>query len=158
MRDYDLCYLELSQVARLIHARDVSIEEVTAAVMNRIQDLNSVLNCFVTVLKGKALEDASSLQAELRAGAYRGPLHGIPVSLKDNVLTRGIRTTGGSPILKEWIPDRDADVVAALRSAGAIIVGKTNLQQYAYGAPHPAFGDVHNPHRFEMTCGGSSTG
>jgi aspartyl-tRNA(Asn)/glutamyl-tRNA(Gln) amidotransferase subunit A len=158
MRGDDLCYLELAEVAKLIQSNELSIEEVTIAVLDRIDALNPVLNCFITVLRDSAMASATALQAELRSGQRRGPLHGIPISLKDNILTKGIRTTAGSPILKYWIPDRDADVVTQLRSAGAIVVGKTNMQQYAYGAPHPEFGEVRNPHRLEMTCGGSSTG
>lgn len=158
VRDEDLCYLELAAVAHLIQSQDVSVAEVVGAVLNRIDELNPVLNCYVTVLRGASLASAAVLQSELRTGNYRGPLHGVPISLKDNVLTEGILTTAGSPILKDWIPDRDAEVVTTLRASGAIVIGKTNMQQYAYGAAHPTFGDVRNPHRLEMTCGGSSSG
>jgi len=154
----DLCFLELSEVSQLIRSQAVSAEEVTAAVLRRIDELNPSLNCYITVLHQAAMESAANLQRELRRGGWRGLLHGVPVSVKDNILTAGIRTTAGSPLLKEWTPDRNAEVVQRLGSAGAVLIGKTNLMQYAYAAAHPLFGEPRNPHRLEMTCGGSSSG
>jgi aspartyl-tRNA(Asn)/glutamyl-tRNA(Gln) amidotransferase subunit A len=154
----DLCYLSLAELATLIEGQEVSIEEVVGAVLGRIARENPSLNCFITVLQDQATSSARERQAELRRSEARGPLHGVPVSVKDNLMTAGIRTTVGSPTLSDWVPDRDADVVDALRRGGAVLVGKTNLQQFAYGAAHPDFGEPRNPHNLELTCGGSSSG
>ena len=154
----ELGYMSLASVCELIERRQVAVREVVGAVLERIAEQNPSLNCYITVLQEEATRSAHELDEEVQHGHWRGPLHGIPVSAKDNLQTAGIRTTAGSPTRADWVPDRDADVVAALRRAGAVLVGKTNLQQFAYGASHPDFGEPRNPHNLDMTCGGSSSG
>lgn len=149
---------DLAEVSRLILAREISIPEVVAATLERVEEENENLNCFITVLAEDAMASAEQLQRELVATGARSAVHGIPVSLKDNLMTAGVRTTVGSPQLRDWVPDRDAAIVSELRQRGAVILGKTNLQQYAYGAPHPDFGEPRNPCDPDVTCGGSSSG
>ncbi len=132
----------------------------------RIEQLNPKLNAYITVTAELALAQAKTAESELfaprgRKGHHdRGPLHGIPVSLKDNIYTKGIRTTGGSRILKDFIPRHDAEVVVLLKEAGAVILGKTNMHEFAYGVTsnNPHFGPVHNPYDLARIPGGSSGG
>jgi aspartyl-tRNA(Asn)/glutamyl-tRNA(Gln) amidotransferase subunit A len=154
----DLCVQPLSAVSDLIRNRDVSPVEVTDAVLDRIGRLGPELNCYITVAAGEARRRAQELEELLRAGTYLGPLHGIPVSLKDNIPVAGVRTTAGSPILADWIPDANATVVNRLRESGAVIIAKANLYEFAYGAPHQLFGPTRNPWDLERSCGGSSSG
>src|SRR5215208_6218404 len=118
----DLCDLPLLDVAEKIRTRQVSPVEFTERVLARIGALDDTLNAFVTVLSEQVRHDAREAEGEILAGRYRGPLHGIPVSIKDLFATKGIRTTGGSRVLASHVPDQDATVVERLRSAGAIIV------------------------------------
>src|SRR5688572_1903819 len=154
----DLCFRPLIEVADLIRRREVSPVEVVHAVLGRIERLNPKLNCYITVLADEARRRAEGLEGALAAGKYLGPLHGIPVSLKDNIATAGVRTTAGSPILADWVPTTNATVVNRLETAGAVLVGKTNLYEFAYGAPHPRFGPTRNPWNLERSCSGSSSG
>ena len=126
----------------------------------RIDRLNPELVAYVTVAREEALSDARAAEAEIRAGRYRGPLHGIPLSIKDNIATRGIRTTAGSKVLEDCVPDFDATVVARLREAGAVILGKTNMHEWANGGTtiNPFYGTTRNPWDTERIAGGSSGG
>jgi aspartyl-tRNA(Asn)/glutamyl-tRNA(Gln) amidotransferase subunit A len=119
-----------------------------------------LLNAYVTVTEEQALADAKVAEKEIRRGKYRSPLHGIPVSIKDNIATKGVRTTAGSKILSEWTPDHDATVVAKLKQAGAIILGKTNMHEWASGGTtiNPYYGTTHNPWDLARIPGGSSGG
>jgi aspartyl-tRNA(Asn)/glutamyl-tRNA(Gln) amidotransferase subunit A len=154
----DLWQKDISEVSELIASGAVAIPEIVAATLGRIEEENNRLNCFITLLADEAIASAEQLQKELGATGPRSALHGIPISLKDNLMTAGVRTTVGSPLHRDWIPDRDAASVSGLRQRGAVILGKTNLQQYAYGAPHPEFGEPRNPYQPDITCGGSSSG
>ena len=151
----------IAQAAQLIRQRELSPVELTASVLERIDRLNSRLNAYITVLPDQATQAARDAEEEIGAGRYRGPLHGIPISLKDLYATKGVRTTAGSKILAEWVPDFDATVVARLKDAGAIIVGKAHTAEFATGSfswlSHH-FGLARNPWNPEHSCGGSSTG
>ena len=126
----------------------------------RIEHLNSNINAFLTVTAELALQDARRAERELLRGHRRGPLHGIPIALKDNICTRGIPATAGSAILRDFVPAEDATVVRRLRRAGAVLLGKTNMHEFAYGisSENPHFGAVHNPWALERISGGSSGG
>ena len=139
--------------------------ELTRFLLERIAKINPALNAYLTVCGEAALQQASVAEAELFARTRgkkrdRGALHGIPISLKDNIYTKEIRTTGGSKILKEFVPLHDAPVVAALKHSGAVILGKTNMHEFAYGVTteNPHFGPTRNPWDLERIPGGSSGG
>jgi aspartyl-tRNA(Asn)/glutamyl-tRNA(Gln) amidotransferase subunit A len=140
--------------------------ELTRLLLDRIEGLNPRLNAYITVCAEPALKMAAQAEAELSVGKKkktrrdRGPLHGIPISLKDNIYTKDIRTTAGSKILKEFLPLHDAPVVTALKKAGVVIVGKTNLHEFAYGVTteNPHFGSTRNPWDLQRIAGGSSGG
>jgi aspartyl-tRNA(Asn)/glutamyl-tRNA(Gln) amidotransferase subunit A len=154
----DLCDLPLLDVAAKIRARQISPVDVTKSVLARIDALDATFNAFVTVLTEQALDDARDAEREILAGHYRGPLHGISVSLKDLFATEGVRTTAGSRVLADHIPDHDATVVERLRMAGAIVVGKTNMLEFAYAAVHPDYGPTRNPWDPARSSSGSSSG
>ena len=130
------------------------------AFLNRSERLNKEVNAFITILKDEALESAHRADEEIRAGQYRGPLHGIPFALKDLFFTHGVRTTCGSKILADFIPDKNAAVVQKLHEAGAINLGKLNMHEFAYGVTslNPHYGDVRDPWNQEHMSGGSSGG
>ena len=140
--------------------------ELTRLVLDRIRRIDPRINAFITVCEDAALQQAASAEFELclrarrKSRRDRGPLHGIPISLKDNIHTKGIRTTGGSKILERFVPLQDAAVVTSLKNAGAVIVGKTNMHEFAYGVTteNPHFGPTRNPWDRERTPGGSSGG
>lgn len=159
-RNEDLLALEFERVSRLLAQKKLSPVELVEAVLARIERLNPQLNAFLTVDAAGALAQAQRAERELMRGYRRGPLHGIPVSLKDNIATRGVRTTAGSKILAGWVPAEDATLVARLRRAGAIVLGKTNLHEFAYGitSENPHYGPVRNPWDLERMAGGSSGG
>ena len=119
----DLCELSLAELSEQIHAEAVTPLEATEACLRRIEAQNGELNAFLTVTGESAREEAVRLGEELQAGKWRGPLHGVPLALKDLYLTKGVRTTAGSAILGEWVPDHDATVVRRLRQAGAVLLG-----------------------------------
>jgi aspartyl-tRNA(Asn)/glutamyl-tRNA(Gln) amidotransferase subunit A len=164
----ELTELSLGQVAGLLgaaasgksRARPLSPVELTEACLRRIEQLNPRLNAFTTITADTALNDARSAEAEIHAGRWRGPLHGIPLALKDLVDTAGIRTTAGSLLYRDRVPQQDAEVVRRLRAAGAVIVGKTNLHEFAFGGSGmiSAFGVTRNPWDTERITGGSSSG
>jgi aspartyl-tRNA(Asn)/glutamyl-tRNA(Gln) amidotransferase subunit A len=152
--------LSLAEAGRLLRARRLSAEELTRAYLARIDRQQPRLNAFVTVTADTALRAARTADRELRAGRDRGPLHGIPIGHKDMFLTRGVRTTAGSRLLADFVPRRDAAVVRRLRAAGAVLLGKLQTHEFAYGATcdSPAFGPVRNPWDLERSPGGSSGG
>jgi aspartyl-tRNA(Asn)/glutamyl-tRNA(Gln) amidotransferase subunit A len=155
-----LCRESIAALAPQIERRAVSPTELTQATLERIERLNPKLNAFLTVTAEQALEQARGAEAEIAAGNYRGPLHGIPISLKDLYLTKGIRTTGGSKILGQWVPDIDSAVGERLRDAGAILVGKNHMHEFAFGTTNlnPHYGPALNPWNQEHVTGGSSGG
>jgi len=164
MNDANLAFASMEEVSALVRKRRVSPVELTKLMLERIERLNPDLNAYLQVTAEQALAQACKAEAEIsrRRGRarYRGPLHGVPISLKDNIETAGIRTTAGSKILRDWIPARDAKVVTLLRRAGAVILGKTNLHEFAYGATtnNPHYGPTRNPWDLERIPGGSSGG
>ena len=160
MPDTELCTLTLEELSPLLRDRRVSPVEVTQAYLERIDSLNQTLNAYITVTSDQALADARRCEAEILRGDYRGPLHGVPVALKDLYDTAGVRTTAASKIYAQRVPDEDAASVARLRAAGAVIIGKTNLHEFAYGVTTDSshFGPTRNPWDLERVPGGSSGG
>src|SRR5579862_5464177 len=153
-------YSSLEEIGGLVSSRKVSPVDLLESTLDRVKKIDPKLNAFITVASEQARQDALSAQREIQQKHYRGPLHGVPIHLKDNIETRGIRTTAGSSILSNFVPDQDAEVVRALRRAGAVIFGKTNLHEFAYGitSENPHYGAVHNPWNTEYMTGGSSGG
>ena len=159
-KDADLPAVSLWEASELVRTKKVSPKELTAACLARIQRLNPILNAFITVTAEQAMADAQLAEAEIMKGRWRGPLHGIPVGLKDLFDTAGVRTTGGSAQFADRVPTEDAEVVRRLRASGAVIVGKQNLHEFGLGATSAAshFGAVHNPWNPAYVAGGSSGG
>ena len=147
-------------LAPRLRRKEVSPVEVTRACLDRIEKLNPALNAFITVTADSALAEARAAEIEISRGNWRGPLHGIPIAIKDLIDTAGTRTTAASALFEHRIPAEDAEVVRRLRLAGAVIVGKNNLHEFAYGGSSLVsfFGDVHNPRNIGRIAGGSSGG
>jgi aspartyl-tRNA(Asn)/glutamyl-tRNA(Gln) amidotransferase subunit A len=166
LSDNELAYASIEEVGKLFRKRKLSPVELTKLMLERIERLNPKLNAFITVTAEIALAQAKKAESELFAPRGRkqhrdrGSLHGIPISLKDNIYTEGIRTTAGSKILKEFIPQHDAPIVFRLKEAGAVILGKTNMHEFAYGVTsnNPHYGPVRNPWDLARIPGGSSGG
>ena len=157
----DLCLSAACELVRLIAGRRVSAVEVMKAHLARIEEVNPRLNAIVTLLPEEALlHEAAKADAAVASGDPLGPLHGLPVAHKDLTLTRGIRTTFGSPIFADFVPGEDALIVERLRAAGAITIGKTNTPEFGAGSQtfNPVFGPTRNPWDETKTCGGSSGG
>lgn len=156
----ELCDMTISELAREIKSRRISPVEVVRSVLARIDKLEPHLKAYITIDREGALKAAQTAERRVKRGNYAGPLHGIPISLKDLYQTKGLRTTGGSKILQEWVPEEDATAVAKLRQAGAVIVGKTNLHEFAFGGTtqNPHFGGTKNPYNRGRIPGGSSGG
>jgi aspartyl-tRNA(Asn)/glutamyl-tRNA(Gln) amidotransferase subunit A len=156
----ELAFLSIQEAARLLRRKEISPLDLVEAALARIDRLNPTLNAFITVVPELALRAARIAQREIARGKWKGPLHGIPISLKDNIWTRGIRTTAGSKILADFVPSDDADVAKRLSRAGAILLGKTNMHEFAYGITNenPHFGPARNPWNRERITGGSSGG
>ena len=160
MASNPLLRMTISELAPLIQAREVSPVEVTEAALAEAHRLQPKLNSFITVMEEQALSQARELDESLARGEYLGPLHGIPIGIKDNIATAGIRTSLGSKVLADYVPDEDAHVVALCKQAGAVILGKENLEEFAAGATsnNPHYGPVRNPWDLEHIPGGSSGG
>jgi aspartyl-tRNA(Asn)/glutamyl-tRNA(Gln) amidotransferase subunit A len=143
-----------------LRRREISPVELTRACLDRIAKLNPALNAFITVTAESALAEARAAEIEISRGEWRGPLHGIPIALKDLIDTAGTRTTAASGLYQHRVPTEDAEVVRRLRQAGAVILGKNNLHEFAYGGSSLVsfFGDVHNPWNTGHIAGGSSGG
>lgn len=152
--------LDLLGASRAIRDRSLSPVEITRACLERIARLDHRLNSFITVTAERAMAEAREAEAEVASGHWRGPIHGIPIALKDNVDTAGVRTTAASAVFADRLPTEDAKVVQLLKAAGAIIVGKLNMHEFAMGTTSAIshFGPVHNPWDFERIAGGSSGG
>jgi aspartyl-tRNA(Asn)/glutamyl-tRNA(Gln) amidotransferase subunit A len=150
----------ISNLSQRIRRREISPAEITTECLRRIEKLNPRLNAFITVTTESAVAEARVAEEEISRGNWRGPLHGIPIALKDLIDTAGVRTTSASALHQNRIPAQDAEVVRRLRAAGAVIVGKNNLHEFAYGGSSLVshFGDVHNPWNVERIAGGSSGG
>jgi len=158
--EIELAYLTIEQAARLLRRKEVSPTELVEAALARIERWNPELTAFLTVLSESAKRQARAAERELRRGRAKSALHGIPICLKDNFRTRRVRTTAGSKILANFVPDRDSDVAARLARAGAILLGKTNMHEFAYGitSENPHYGTPRNPWARERITGGSSGG
>src|SRR5256712_3340627 len=156
----DVSQLGLSEVSQLIRSKKVSPVELTHECLSRIERLNPKLNAFITVTADSALAEARQAEAEIQRDGWRGPLHGIPIALKDLVDTAGVRTTAASGVFKDRIPTQDAEIVRRLKAAGAVFLGKLNLHEFAYGGSSAIsyFGPVHNPWNLDYSPGGSSGG
>jgi aspartyl-tRNA(Asn)/glutamyl-tRNA(Gln) amidotransferase subunit A len=150
----------ITELVPRLRRKEVSPVELTSACLQRIEKLNSVLNAFITVTADSAMAEARKAESEIARGEWRGPLHGIPVALKDLIDTAGVRTTAGSKVFENRVPEQDAEVVRRLRQAGAVILGKNNLHEFAYGGSSLVsyFGDTRNPWNAEHIAGGSSGG
>ena len=156
----DLCFLPAVELVRLIKGRHVSAVEVMRAHLEQIERFNPRINAIVTLLPERALESARTVDAGIAKGESCGPLGGLPVAHKDLAVTKGIRTTFGSPIYAEFIPDEDAIIVERLRNGGALTIGKTNTPEFGAGSQtfNAVFGATRNPYDPQKTCGGSSGG
>lgn len=152
--------LTLAAAAEQLERREISPVELTEGFIERIKKLNPTINAFITVTEQEALNDARRAEREIHGGKYFGPLHGIPIAVKDVFETAGVRTTAGSKILERNIPRRDATVVAKLRKSGAIMIGKANLHEWALGVTNnnPHYGATRNPWSPDRIPGGSSGG
>ena len=160
MDSIELCYMSTGQLSRLVQAKEVSPVEIVDAHLARIDATEPVLNSFITLLPEEARAAARRAEAEIQAGKYRGPLHGIPVGLKDLFNTAGVRTTSGSRIFDNYVPQEDCTVAARFHQAGAVLLGKLNMHPFAYGptGENSDYGHMHNPWDPEMVAGGSSGG
>jgi len=156
----DLTKLTIAEAGRRIAARELSPVDLTRAYLDRIERLNPRVNAYITVTAEQALAQARTLEAELAAGKNRGPLHGVPLALKDNIDTAGVLTTAASAVYAQRVPTADAPVVTRLRDAGAVLLGKLNMHEFAYGGTCVVshYGPVHNPWNLDYTPGGSSGG
>ncbi len=152
--------ITISELGGRLRRREVSPVEVTRECLERIERLNPALNAFITVMAESALAEARRAEAEILRGEWRGALHGVPVALKDLIDMAGVRTTAASALSNDRVADHDAEVVRRLRHSGAVIVGKNNLHEFAYGGSSLVshFGDVHNPWEVGRIAGGSSGG
>jgi aspartyl-tRNA(Asn)/glutamyl-tRNA(Gln) amidotransferase subunit A len=148
------------ELAPLLRRKELSPVELTRACLERIEKLDPALNAFITVTAESALAEARAAEIEISRAEWRGPLHGIPIALKDIIDTAGVRTTAASGLRRDRVPAEDADVVRRLRRAGAVILGKNNLHEFAYGGSSLVsfFGDVRNPRSTAHIAGGSSGG
>lgn len=160
MRMDDLPFLSIKEASSAIIDGRISPVDLVEAVMDRIRRLNDLLNAYVSVYYEEAVEEAKRVESEIRSGKIRSVLHGIPISLKDVFHIKGKRTTASSKLLVNYVADRDADVVKSLKESGAIIIGKTNLHEFAYGATNTTsyFGPSRNPWDTNRMSGGSSGG
>ena len=156
----ELTRLSIAEAGERLRRRTLSPVELAQAYLTRIQAENTVARCYITVLHDDALVAAAKAEQDIANGDYQGPLHGIPIALKDLIATRGIRTTCGSQILKDWVPESDATVAARLAKAGAILLGKLNMHEFAYGPTgvNPHYGTPANPWGRDRMPGGSSSG
>ena len=152
--------MTIAETGQALRSRRISSVELTRECLDRIAKLNPALNAFITVTGDSALAHAEELDRELARGVDRGPLHGIPIAHKDLMWTKGVRTTSGSKLFADFVPDRDAPVVAKLAEAGAVMIGKTGLHELAYGitSDNPHFGTIRNSRDPERSPGGSSGG
>ncbi len=157
--DKALHWASIAELSGLLRRKAVSPVEVTRAYLERIDALDRRLGAYITVTREQALAQAVEAERETARGEYRGPLHGVPVAVKDIIYTRGVPTTAGSRVLADFVPDQDSSLVLRLREAGAVMLGKLNLSEFATGGTidHP-FGTPRNPWNTEHTPGGSSSG
>src|SRR6266481_5020654 len=155
----EILFKSVGELAPLLKARKLSPVEVVRAYLERIEAVNPKVNAFITVTGEQALDQARKAEREIAAGRYRGPLHGVPYAPKDLLATKGIRTTNGSKVTANWIPDHESTVTARLNQAGAILIGKLNLVEFAMGSGQKGLiGPARNPWDLAYSPSGSSTG
>ncbi len=157
MEQQDIPFLSVAELGELIRQREVSPVEAAAAYLDRIDRLNFKFNSYLTVCRKEAMADAEAAERAIARGEYLGPMHGIPVAVKDQIWTKGIRTTVGSRLMADFFPEEDATAIANLKQAGAILLGKTNLTEFALGASQ-RYGYNRNPWDLDRFTGGSSGG
>ena len=152
--------MAISEISEQVRRRLISPVELTKDCLHKIEKLNPGLNAFITVTAESALAEARAAEAEIQASHWRGPLHGIPIALKDLIDTTGVKTTAASALFKDRVPSEDAEIVRHLKAAGAVFLGKHNLHEFAYGGSSVVsyFGAVHNPWNAQHIAGGSSGG
>ncbi len=158
MNKSDIPFLSASELSRLIAGKEVSPVEAAEAYLERIESLDGTLRAYVTVTAEAALEAAKRAEQEIAQGNHRGPMHGVPVAVKDQIYTKGIRTTGGSPVFNDFVPTEDATVIANLKAAGAVLLGKLNMTEFATTGLSHQFDPPRNPWDLERSTGGSSSG
>lgn len=160
MENQEICFLSATDLTRRIRSKELSAVEVIEAHLTQIERINPKVNAIVTFLPEQAMEQARAADEVLAKGENVGPLHGLPVAHKDLILTKGVRTTLGSPIFKDFIPEEDGLIVERLKNAGTITVGKTNTPEFGAGSQtyNAVFGETLNPYDISKTCGGSSGG
>src|SRR5207302_2591861 len=150
----------IAEISEQVRRGVISPAKLTKDCLHNIEKLNPTINAFITVTAESALSKARAAEAEIQAGRWRGPLHGIPIGLKDLIDTAGVRTTAASALFKDRVPAEDAEVVRRLKEAGAVMIGKQNLHEFAFGGSSiiSAYGEVHNPWDVARIAGGSSGG
>ena len=158
MEKGDMPFLSATELSRLVQKKEVSPVELVEAYLERIDSLNPRLNAYLTVSRDEALQAAREAEQAIARGGYLGPMHGIPFAVKDQMYTKGIRTTGGSTVFKDFIPGEDATVIARLKAAGAVLLGKLNTTEFATSGFSHAFSTPRNPWDLERFTGGSSSG
>ena len=159
MNRAEIPYLSTTELAACIETKQVSPVEAVEAYLDRIERVDPAVNSYITVCADSARQQARQAESEIQRGEYRGPLHGIPTAVKDQIHTKGIRTTDGSKLRADFVPNEDATVITKLREAGAILLGKLNMSEFALGdSASSAFGPARNPRDLERSPGTSSTG
>ena len=158
MEKSELPFLSAAELSGLIASREVSPVDATEAYLDRIDDLDFKFNAYLTVTRDMALAAAQEAEREITAGNHRGPMHGVPVAVKDQFLSAGVRSTGGSRILGDYVPEEDATVIANLKNAGAVLLGKTNLTEFAITGFSHRYSTPRNPWDLNTYAGGSSSG
>ena len=159
MQKRDLPFLSVVELSRLLESQEVSPVELTEAYLDRVDKLNPKLNAYITVVPELAMEQARKAEAQIREGNYLGPLHGIPLAVKDQMCTKGIRTTNASTLLADFVPEEDATVVARIKQAGAVLLGKLNMSEFASGGRFKfPYGRTRNPWNTDYEPGASSSG
>src|SRR5215831_325783 len=160
MKTLELEELAISEIAPLIRKKQISPLELAKSYLDKIKKLNPRLNAYLAIMEQEAITAARKAERETTKGNYLGALHGVPFSIKDNIATKGVTTTAGSKILSDWVPDFDATVVDRLKKAGVVILGKTNMHEWAKGSNsiNPFYGTSYNPWDVTRIPGGSSGG
>ena len=158
MNKSELPFLSASELSALIQSSEISPVEATEAYLERIESEDFRYNSFLTVMREQSLADAAKAEIEIASGKHRGPMHGVPVAVKDQFWTKGVRSTGGSRILADFVPNDDATVITNLRNAGAIVLGKTNMTEFAITGFSHRYSTPRNPWNLDTYTGGSSSG
>ena len=158
MNKSELPFLSAGDLSRLIQSKEVSPVEATEAYLDRIESLDHRFHSYLTIMREQALADAGQAEQDIASGQHRGPMHGVPVAVKDQFWSKGVRSTGGSRILADFVPDEDATVIAKLRKAGAVVLGKTNMTEFAITGFSHRYSTPRNPWDIDTYPGGSSSG